>query len=270
MLNSLFRLLSAVGGVWRIGGIKLGIGYALAILQSLPEVLKSRSLGVADRRMAAGDGCYEFQIEGRRLLFLKQNFTLAREIWGQNTYFIQPGFGVKAGDQVLDLGANVGGFTMGAAAAGAKVLAIEAQAAMLPLLEAKLKRNNLTAQVTIQHGFVGSSECLDQNGLPIGPKVNLEDCLARAGWDRVDFLKADIEGGEFPLFAGNPAWLRKVQRLGMEVHPEFGNLDQLRDDLISAGFAVQYRNKAFQPVGKITEEVGFCYAWRAPLAAGKL
>jgi hypothetical protein len=56
----------------------------------------------------------------------------------------------------------------------------------------------------------------------------------------------------------------------MEVHPEFGNLDQLRDDLISAGFAVQYRNKAFQPVGEITEEVGFCYAWRAPLAAGKL
>jgi hypothetical protein len=62
--------------------------------------------------------------------------------------------------------------------------------------------------------------------------------------DEVDFLKLDIEGGEFGLFSVDVSWLRKVRRVALEAHTKFGNPQSLADLLERAGFRVQFENSS--------------------------
>ena len=262
MKSILVRLLSSVLGVRRIGGFKLSTRYLFAILQSLPEVVSKRSLGAADRLLANGVGRFEFSIEGHPVAFANRDFGLVRELWGQRIYFRAPGFCISMNDRVVDLGANVGIFSVGAAAIGAEVLAVEPQAELAVTLGANLNDAGLASRVILLRGFVGASECLRELGIETGSQINLEECFDTLGWQTVDFLKADIEGGEFALFSGSPPWLGRVRRIALEVHPEYGDVNALRRNLQSAGFAVKFRDKAFRQVEHIVEPVGFCYAWR--------
>lgn len=49
-------------------------------------------------------------------------------------------------------------------------------------------------------------------GLPI------REIIGRAGFERVDLLKADIEGAEVELFKGDTGWLEQVGALAVEFH----------------------------------------------------
>jgi FkbM family methyltransferase len=51
--------------------------------------------------------------------------------------------------------------------------------------------------------------------------VTIPDLLDRAGADRIDILKIDIEGAEAQLFSENTAWLGRVDMLVLELHDRF-------------------------------------------------
>jgi FkbM family methyltransferase len=51
--------------------------------------------------------------------------------------------------------------------------------------------------------------------------VTIQDLLDRAGADRIDILKIDIEGAEAELFSENTAWLGRVGVLVLELHDRF-------------------------------------------------
>ncbi len=73
------------------------------------------------------------------------------------------------------------------------------------------------------------------------PKVTvqattMEALFEKHSIDHVDLMKMDIEGGEYDLLVGDPAWLRKVDHIILEVHDKYIDGAAVRRALDSAGF----------------------------------
>jgi FkbM family methyltransferase len=142
-------------------------------------------------------------------------------------------------DVVLDVGANIGAFTMLAAKKAKKVFAVE------PLyhdvLAANLKANGInnveiverclgTGRITIAYGKRRKTvRC-----------VSLADIIKQCG-GHVDFLKMDCEGGEWSV---KPHELRGIRRIEGELHNFDGTHDfnDFGKMLESAGFAYKFTN----------------------------
>jgi FkbM family methyltransferase len=124
---------------------------------------------------------------------------------------------VEPGDLVLDLGAHVGSFSLAAAAAGCRVIAVEASPANAALLRASAARNGF-ADFHVVHAAVsdapGSIEfcargpwghvATDAVDLPTisVPAVTVDDLLVELGMGAPAFVKIDIEGSEIPAIRG--------------------------------------------------------------------
>ena len=231
------------------------VRYSGAIALAAPAILKTRLLAPADDRMATTlvkvrDGGHTYRIPGK-------HFGLIREIYCRRVYNYVDGFEIRPGDQVVDLGANVGAFTVRAAVAGAKVLAIEAQDGFADEFWELMRENGVTERVTLVNGLVGASvgKLADPAALReashlrhVPKEVALEALLDEHGFDRVDLLKLDIEGSEFDVIAHADAWLGKVQKIVMEVHAHFGDSLALARRLEDAGFRVTRVDPAGKPV----------------------
>jgi FkbM family methyltransferase len=135
---------------------------------------------------------------------------------------------VPPGGRVLDLGTHVGTFTLTAAALGYEVVGVEASPRNASLLRASLERNGFE-RVRLVHAAVsdrpGTLEFCQAG--PYGhvaapgswasnvavPALAVDDLLDEHGWDRVDFIKMDIEGSEVAGLRG------LAQRLGRRDAP---------------------------------------------------
>jgi FkbM family methyltransferase len=134
---------------------------------------------------------------------------------------------LRAGDRVVDVGAHIGTFAFAAAALGCEVLAIEASPRNAALLRLGVRRNGFTrvhvvhAAATAGPGVVeflphGPWGTLDNpttrtspdaiQALTIEPvtvpAMGVDDVIDSLGWDRVDVVKLDVEGGEVGAIAG--------------------------------------------------------------------
>ncbi len=134
---------------------------------------------------------------------------------------------VPAGGRVLDLGTHLGTFALAAAALGYEVLGVEASPQNAALMRASIERNHF-GRMRLVHAAVsdrpGTLEfhqagpyghvCTPAMGLPTVPVAALagDDLLAEHGWDRVDFIKMDIEGSEVAGLRGLSAALRGPTR----------------------------------------------------------
>jgi FkbM family methyltransferase len=115
------------------------------------------------------------------------------------------------GGRVLDLGAHIGTFALATAANGYEVLAVEASPTNASVLQASIERNHFTNMRLVNAAVsdkAGSLEFCSYG--PYGhvatpltdfpritvPALPIDDLLAEHGWDKVDFIKMDIEGSE--------------------------------------------------------------------------
>jgi FkbM family methyltransferase len=136
---------------------------------------------------------------------------------------------------IVDLGANAGYASVFFALRypSARVIAVE------PVPEnARLVRKNVSrlervdvveaaawprpARLTLVDpgkGFWGMRVSEDAEGEVAA--VTIPELLDRAGTDRIDILKIDIEGAEAELFSENTAWLGRVGVLVLELHDRF-------------------------------------------------
>lgn len=131
---------------------------------------------------------------------------------------------VPPSGRVLDLGAHVGSFSLASAASGRRVLAVEPSPRNFELLDAS-RRENRFHDLQIVYAAVG-----DHSGvvgfIPAGPfgyvaaglnpvggldvrSVAVDDLLDEVEWDRVDFLKMDVEGSEVAALIGMSRTLRR-------------------------------------------------------------
>lgn len=156
-------------------------------------------------RFLLGSGLYEARV--------------LNEIWFDHVYEPVDGLRPRIGWNVIDAGAHKGMFAVRAALAGAKVVALEPQAANREALEINLGLNGVTASVEVLDSALWTEageatlfnfgEASTDFSLIVGaeteddadrvPTVTLESLVERLG--RVDLLKLDIEGAEDPIIA---------------------------------------------------------------------
>jgi hypothetical protein len=65
--------------------------------------------------------------------------------------------------------------------------------------------------------------------------LSVNSLLDSLGWDRVDFVKMDIEGAEREVLRRNTAWAHRVHSIKVEAHGDYGR-EQCVRDLQELGF----------------------------------
>lgn len=165
------------------------------------------------------------------------------EVWDHNDYRIDPARALHG--TVIDVGANIGAFSVLAAKAGAeRVIAVEPEPANRERLAHHLQLNGVAGSVNVLGSIVTGDAItpLAMSGTGGGahttyahsandelPTVTLNDLIAT--YAPVALLKVDIEGGEFDAFDDLPVErLRDVERIVMEWHgPAMPHLAHLVD-----------------------------------------
>jgi len=183
--------------------------------------------------------------------------------------FLRKVYRVRATDQViLDLGANVGIFTLYATlrAPQAKVFSIEPFPSTFGRLLATVRENHLDPRVTcLNYAATGAGGVRLMPEAPVpsqrrtvaplaaspasgtsGSQVmgkTLESLLEEDCLSHVDLLKIDIEGSEYEVFLSTPQRvLQRIDRIALEYHGESApySKQQLFDHLGQAGFTVTW------------------------------
>lgn len=125
----------------------------------------------------------------------------------------------RPGSRFIDLGANVGYFTLAAASAGARVLAVEALPSNYVALVNSVKQNRYR-DVTAVHSAVFSEDGVlsmaghsawahvstGDGGVQV-PSLTLDTLTAAYNFRDCGLMKMDVEGAELDVIAGAPEFL---------------------------------------------------------------
>ncbi|OFV91550.1 MAG: hypothetical protein A3G76_06975 [Acidobacteria bacterium RIFCSPLOWO2_12_FULL_65_11] len=160
-----------------------------------------------------------------------------KDVFAREVYAL-PGFEIRTGDVVIDIGAHIGLFAGYAARAAENVtvLAFEPCPANFSLLVRNLSRNALSNVRAFPSAVSASRgvEALHQSSNPAGhsfhfieagqpsvsvPTVSLEGIVHQHALRVVNLLKMDCEGAEYEILASSiPEPLGCVRRITMEAH----------------------------------------------------
>lgn len=269
LLRSAGRLIHETALVARTSGPRTGAAYAVAIAKRLPEIVRSRSLVVADVAMRRRP--VRFRVLGVNVELPGELFSGAREMYCRKVYFAQRHVTLREGDVVVDLGANMGLFTLLAAIKCQRVIAVDAQSGFRKDIEANLRSNGVLHKAAIEVALVGggSGVFADANAFRgashfegvLPPQLSMPELMERHELSRIDFLKMDIEGSEFDLFRGSTDWLARVDRIAMEVHAQAGSAAELSAILERAGFTTEFRTPDLRVHAPFHAD-GYLYAYR--------
>jgi hypothetical protein len=167
-------------------------------------------------------------------------FAGVREMYARNVYLADD-FRIKDGALVVDLGANMGNFSNLALAhhASVKVIAVEPSLLLNHYFDYSLKLNGWRDRALLLRGFIGdlpdkavSSDYDDAKA--IGQSEIITHCAGR----RIDFLKCDIEGGEYQ-FLSDHCLLDSTDMLAMEIHAFAGSPEEFMQFLKEIGFVIK-------------------------------
>ena len=163
----------------------------------------------------------------------------------------------EAGDIVVDVGANIGEFTLYAATKGARVMALEPDPWVFQCLTGNLAQFpeavglplalwNERANLSFFSAADKADSSLIEPDTPIRRAVDteawpLDEVPEIAALERIDFLKIDGEGAEPEILEGAAATLDRVGKIGIDIGPERhgeSTKDQVTAILESAGFRI--------------------------------
>jgi len=187
---------------------------------------------------------------------------------------------------VVDLGANIGMFSLFAAKLSPRVQvhAFEPAPGTFALLRKNVLANNLS---NVQcHEFAVSSRTgrqilyIDVGSTadttvrsrvkePASVRIQEVDCMslddlfARCGISRCNLMKVDVEGAEFEIFAAaSRETLDKIDAIAMEYHEHEDRRHQELSELLkSHGYSVRVSQDRYSDLGMI-------YAWRIGASNG--
>ncbi|MBI2815516.1 MAG: FkbM family methyltransferase [Acidobacteria bacterium] len=188
-----------------------------------------------------------------------------REIWVDRCY-AHDALAAGPGDTIIDIGANIGVFSIWAATTNrkAQILAVEPSSRTCQSLKQNVLDNQLSNVTIIQSACGGNRtravlycRAAESNrntlftsdgygssfsALETVEVVTLNHLFERFGISKCRLLKLDCEGAEYQiLFAATDAVLQKIERIAMEYHVGFNEHtpDELARFLESHGFRVE-------------------------------
>jgi FkbM family methyltransferase len=227
---------------------------ALRYLMRLPKAIQSDAM-----IQAFLGGNYRSHLDGLEIKWIAPNPQFMEEIIEMRCYTPNQFFEIGRNDIVLDLGANVGTFTLWAAlkAVDGLVVAVEPNPSLFEMLKQNVAVNGIN-NVILLNALVSDKDgqskfyMLDSGGSvregysTKGKEVELtsyriSSIMSKYGIQSVDFVKMDVEGAEFDIFQGDMAFLQHVSRLAMEVHPACGSVEDVLRLLNALGFTVDQR-----------------------------
>lgn len=249
---SLGRLAADLFGIWKILGPAPALRWLVAITQNWRQIAKDRNLQPADQAM--GPGPFLVRRRGTRTPFRVTGdaaFSGIREMYVRDCYLQRGALSMADGDVVLDLGANMGNFTNLALAHGnrVRVVAVEPNGLLEERFWASVSLNEgFRERAHFLRAFLGTpgrrQRQMESTGLYRGsPFLTEDDVLRMTGLSRVNFLKCDIEGGEFSFFGKNSPLLAITDQLAMEVHALGGDVDTFVGRLPVVGLKIRHVKK---------------------------
>lgn len=176
-----------------------------------------------------------FVLDGLRFQARKEDWIAIREVLVEDEYScIERLFSPDAHPRVLDLGANIGSFAlrMFRRCPGAQVASVEAAEDTFGILERNQQANaSLHWQVMnygvwrddgpltlMRRGVSVGHRVIEGSGDDVVQGISLNTLLGKLGWDRVDLMKMDIEGGEEAVVPSATGVFVRIRVLIIEIH----------------------------------------------------
>lgn len=243
------KLLKDLIGISRVSGVSTAIRWAGCVARTMPTALRTRNLLAADRAMGTGP----FQVRSgstRARLVGEQAFSGLREVWVRSVYSEGNFLRIPDHGLVVDLGANMGNFSVMALAANptARLIAVEPSARGVAKWQANIRANGFDNRATICRAFVGRFTAQQDSDVSGDPhyadveRLDEADFITRYGIERIAFLKCDIEGSEYFLADPDSRLLDMTDRLGIELHAFGGDVQAFLDMLVRRGFRIHVAN----------------------------
>lgn len=238
-------------GLIRVCGLGIAVRWIFALAFRVRTILKTRNLQAVDRALGAGPFVINYPTATTQFsVFGEGVLSGVREMYVRDCYLRGGILAIRNGDNVVDLGANVGNFTNLALAHGdaVKVVAVEPNIACNRSFEESVGRNpGFRSRVSLIRGFLGEpcahhrKQMRDDDNYRNAEWLSVAGFLEKAGIDRIDFLKCDIEGGEFAALGAGSALIDIAQALAVEIHAFAGNVDAMVASLCARGFISRHR-----------------------------
>lgn len=185
---------------------------------------------------------------------------------------------INKGDTVVDIGSNIGVFSLFAALNGAShVYSVEPLIENIDYLKTNFKINNMKAPKII-HAAISrikgvsrlyvpdcyshsrltkDKDILSQNNYRVVKTINLNEFVRSMALKKIDFLKIDCEGSEGDIVSSTTreTW-EKIGKIAIEYHNNVSVLSnsKISAKLVSYGFNVK--------TAKSDDLYGYIYAWR--------
>jgi FkbM family methyltransferase len=243
------KIASDFAGLRRVCGWGVALRWVFKILTNFGECKRTRGLQPADRAM--GDGPFESHYgSARAKMFGAQVISGIREIWVRDLYLSHGFLTIPPDAHVIDLGANMGNFTMLALAhgPGVRVVSVEPTEWGRKKIVKQLEVNGWSDRVQICPNFLGGEtdeqrRLRANNETPDARFMSEEEFIQAYRIDRIDLIKCDIEGSEFALITPQSRLLKMARQFAAEVHIAGGDLDGFIAMLQSEGFEVQVNQR---------------------------
>ncbi|MEM6848535.1 MAG: FkbM family methyltransferase [Pseudomonadota bacterium] len=253
-MTPISKIASDFQGLAKVCGLLIATRWLLAVIITIPQILQTKNLQPADKLLGIGPFKIKHNsIKNEFWVTSESSVSGIREMYVRDCYLEYGKLLLNDGDQVLDLGANIGNFTALALAHGPniKVISVEPNNSFNKAFKRSIDLNpGFLERVTLVRGFIGSEIDLDRLNLAEDPDysdapfITEAELIGLCPSENIDFLKCDIEGGEFALLKPGSLILQRCRAIAIEIHSFAGDVNGFVNMLAAEGFDIVKRTVA--------------------------
>jgi FkbM family methyltransferase len=257
-MNNLKKLIQDFFGITVVVGALTGVKWLFYVLLNFRHIVRDKNLARADAMMGGGPYAVKYAPRVSFQVLGKEAFSGIREMYVRDVYLQHGILSIEDGDFVLDLGANMGNFTNLALAHGknVRVLAVEPSNASNAEWQRSVSSNpGFEERTQLIRAFIGTmankqERLLLSEHYSGAAWLSEAELIAAGSVMRVDFLKCDIEGGEYELLRPGSKILGMAHKIAIEVHQFAGDVDAFLRMLAEQGFNLKHIQR--DPDGTVT------------------